>query len=314
MGVVDDPAEVLAAAGERVVYLVDRLSQRGKALGHGFQPGGRHREPGPLLLRGLAGRLLRASRSQPLPGQETDHPQPGPRTEQGGKGVAGRLNAERPGHAAARVGGQRFHPPARGQQGCRPRGAGEPGSRRGKFRVHSAERRPRGRTEGQRSPALSLAAEEIFSRRAGGHPQHQRAERQTAQSRGTGHGGQQGARAGLFGREAPQPKADGPGQQGIRPTEEQQFHAAALRPKGEAERTARQRGPACRCRREKAPRPEPAARHDRSQPAEQADALQTQRPKAVEQQPQCRSGRAGRKAVLPQAQSQAGPKGEQRPV
>ncbi len=81
--------------------------------------------------------------------------------------------------------------------------------------------------------------------------------------------------------------------------QKKQFHAAALRRQGQSRTHARQRGPACRCRREKAPRPEPAARHDRSQPAEHADAAQRQRPKPVQQQPQRRPGRAGRKAVLP---------------
>ena len=171
-----------------------------------------------------------------------------------------------------------------------------------------------GAEKGSWSEVFGAAAEEIFSRRAGGHPQHQRAERQTAQSRGTGHGGQKSARAGLFGREALQRIAEAARQQGICPAEEHQREACPAGPQRKADTSQHQRpAPGQKCRTKPAG-PEPSGGHGRPHSAEQAEAVQRKCPEPVEQDAQRSSGCAGSKAVRRQAQCQPQPKGEQSPV
>ena len=314
VGVVDDPAEALAPPGKCVIDVVDRLRQRGKALGHGFQPGGSYGEPGPLLLRRVGRRVFGAHRGAPRLGQEPDRPHPDARAEKDAKGLSGRLDAEGSQQAPARVGSRALDPPARGQQGSgsRPAAKAHGGQRKGG--VGPAEGKPRPAAKGQRRFGLGPAAEQQLHARADGHAHSKGPPCQAPQRSGSGQSCQQRTRAPLFGREAPQADSQRPRQQRICPAGQQKCRAAALGPEGKAERPGTQRSAKGQRRRDKPAGPEPPGPDEGPQPAEQADALEAERPKPMEQQPQRRPGRAGGKAVLPKAQRQPRAKGQQRAV
>ena len=89
VGVVNDPAVALAPVRQGIVHVVHRLGQRRKALGHGFQPGGRRRVAGALHRLGTVGRC--GHRSQPAFGQSQHAQDARPCAEQHCKGLPGRL-------------------------------------------------------------------------------------------------------------------------------------------------------------------------------------------------------------------------------
>ena len=314
VGVVDDPAEALAPPGKGVVHVVDRLGQRGKAFSHRFQPGGGDGKARALLLRRFGGGLFGAHGGAPRLGQQPDRPHPDACAEKQTKGFSRRLDAERPQQAPTRVGGSALDHPARGQQGGGGRPAAKAHCRQRKGRVGPAEGEPRRTAKGQRCFGLGPAAEQQLHPRADGHTQRKGPPCHAAQCGGHGQGRQQGARTPLFGREAPQTKPQRPGQQSVRPAGKQQLYTAAIGPEGKAERPSAQcTAPRQRCG-DKLARPEPPRPHEGTQPAQQADALEAERPKAMEQQSQRRTSRAGGKAILSKAQREAGPKGQQRTV
>ena len=310
VGVVDDPAEGVAPAGKRIVHSVHRLGQRGKALGHCFQPGGGGRKPGRFL--GRRGGLRH--RCQPMFWEKGGGRKAQPGAEEQGQSRAGGGNTEHPQHTPARTGGKGLSPPPGGQQDRGRRAAAEPHRRRGKGRVCCAERGPGEGSKGQRGLFLPTAAEGGIHHGAGRYPKAEGAEAQPAQRRRHGRSGQQGAKTGLFGWEALQRIAEAARQQGICPAEEHQREACPAGPQRKADTSQHQRpAPGQKCRAEPAG-PEPSGGHGRPHSAEQAEAVQRKCPEPVEQDAQRSSGCAGGKAVRRQAQCQPQPKGEQGPV
>ena len=311
VGVVDDPAEGLASVGQGVVDLVDGLCEGGQAFGHRFQPGGRGRKTGPLL---RCVRFVCGHRGQPAAGQQRGQPQPRPGAEGKAEGTAGRLDAEHPRHTAARIGGKGFHPASGGQQSSRCTGAGEPGRRRAEGGIRPAEGRTQHGTAGKGGFPLTPAAEGGFQRRAEHDAKADRPQCDTAQGRSGSGPDEQHPRAGRFGREPPQGKAQRPRQQGVRPAGEQQVYPAAGGAEGKAD-GPQPHGPAARQQGGPEPtRPEPPCRYGGPDGAEQTDAVQRQRPEPMEQQPQHCPGRTGSEAVFRKAERQPQPEGDERSI
>ena len=310
VGVVDDPAEAFAPVGQGVVDLVDRLRQRGQAFRHRFQPGSRRRKAGPLL-RGSS--LCGGHRGQPVLRQKCRRCQPGPGTEQQGKGISGRLHAEHPGYTPARVGGKGLHPPSGRQHRRRCRGTAQPRCRRGKGRVCGAEGCAQHRAAAQGGKPLCPAAQRQLCGGTRQYPGRKPSPPHTAQRRRHGCAHQQRAHARALRGKSAQPKADAHRKQCVRRAVQQKVCPAAA-----AQRKAQRHAGQCTAARQrgghKLLRQQPAGCHSSAQRTQLTQAAQRECSQPVEQQPQRRPCRAGGKAILCQSKGQPQPKGHQRPV
>ena len=297
--------------GQGVVDLVDRLCQRGQAFRHRFQPGSRRRKAGPLL-RGSS--LCGGHRGQPVLRQKCRRCQPGPGTEQQGKGISGRLNAEHPGHAPARVGGEGFDASARCQQGPGGTGAGKPGCCRAEGRVCGTEGGPGHSTVREGGGGLAPAAEGKLDGGTDRHAKAEQPQRNAAQRCRCPGRDQQHPDAGRFGREPPQRKAQRRRQQSIRSAGQQEIDPAARGAEGKADGSQPQR-PAARQRGRAEPaRPKPPRSHGGPHRTEQTETVQRQRPEPMEQEAQQGPCRPGGEAVLREPQRQPQAEGQQRAV
>ena len=111
MRVVDHPPEIFTPVRQRVVDIVHGLGQRCKTLGYLFQPGSGSAVLRVLCLPGL--RLVLRLRHEPPRRHQCHHRDADADVQQVLERTSGRLDAECAGHAAARIGGSRFHPAAR---------------------------------------------------------------------------------------------------------------------------------------------------------------------------------------------------------
>ena len=308
VGVVDDPSEALASVRKSIVNIVDRLRQRGQALGDGFQAGRCRRKAGALV---RSGRFNDRDRRQPAFGEQRGGQQPCPGAEEQPKSISGRLDAEDAGHTAARIGGKSFDAASRGQQRRCCAGAGKPCGGRAKSRVCRAEGNAGHSAEGKGRFFLPPAAEGRFDGRTADDAQTDRPQRDAPKGRRPGGADEQRPDARFFRRRTPQSKADDRRQKSIGPAGEQQFDPAAGRPECEADRAQRQRSAPGQHGRAELSGPEPPCRHRRAYRAEQTDAVQRKRPKTVQQDAEHGPGGAGRETVLGKAQRQPQPERHQ---
>ena len=165
----------------------------------------------------------------------------------------------------------------------------------------------------QRGFCLPFTAQVQLQRGAYRHPGPELPQLHTAEGCRRGSAHQEHPGPGLFRREPPQTQAHSRRQQRVRRTVEHQL-CPAIAAKGKAQRHAHQRAAARQRRHRQLFGPHPPHGHGGTQRTQQADAAQRKRPEAVQQHPQRRACRAGRKAVLGKAQYKAQAKGHQRPV
>ena len=246
-------------------------------------------------------------------GQQADHRHAAAGAEQQPKGVSGRLHAEHPGYAAARVGGKGLHPPSGCQHRRRCRGTAKPRCRRGKGRVCGAEGCAQHRTSAQGGKPLCPAAQRQLCGGTRQHPGRKPPPPHTAQRRRHGCAHQQRAHARALRGKSTQPKADARRKQCVRRAVQQKVCPAAA-----AQRKAQRHAGQCAAARQrggyKLLRQQPAGCHGSAQRTQLTQAAQRERTQPVEQQPQRRPCRAGGKAILCQPKGQPQPKGHQRPV
>ena len=181
MCVVDHPPEIFTPVRQRVVDIVHGLGQRCKTLGYLFQPGS-----GSAVLRVLClpgRRLVLRLRHEPPRRHQCHRRDADADVQQVLERASGRLDAECAGHAAARIGRGRFHPPPGCHHGCCRRGTGKTRRRKAEGRVCGAQGCPQHRAGGKGRFDLRLTAQVQLQCRAGNDPRLQLPQLHTAQRR-----------------------------------------------------------------------------------------------------------------------------------